>query len=480
MIYHDASFLKNLKPLPLTERPASLNQFAENVKIGLLDVLGPALPSEGTEATSSDVPASMCLSPCLAPKSCATKPGIDSNLLPSVLQTTSWADVVQSAEQDASLTSLNSGVVLGGFLDQSDIGGHVGTEKALLEKLGSAVGHPLDQSVEYPTDAASFELLANNQGGFMPPNDYAAETHQLSVPGHVAGPLDLKLHDMESPTLPPPQASEISLLALACPKIEGQQCCNVEEANYSLTVSFAEKLPVGLDPVVSRLPSICSVPVPISDEDRIAALSSLIYLVVGDDSQAGGFAPSFHTASVISEAAKNMMEPAFPGCAMVATDVVSSGLLIEAMSEEDHVARYGHHDMAPDLVADLDLTPDSITCLSSKYSLDASSNVGHDTISPEDSLANVREGQDLDAPKALRTSAGWVCLYEAGQKLWSVLLSFLNFEADCFLDCEGKLLFGKLLEADFCPALLKADAAGLCPAVAGEQLSLRVEMLERM
>ncbi|GMH01047.1 hypothetical protein Nepgr_002886 [Nepenthes gracilis] len=157
------------------------------------------------------------------------------------------------AEQDSSHTSLHSGVVVGGFQNQSDIGVHAGAEKALPEKLGSAVEHPLDQSVEHPSDAVSFKLLENNQWGIMPPADYAAETHQLSVSDHVAGHLDLKMNDKESPfpmnnlfsvlqdpvescehedcvdpvgrivmnTQPPPEATEISLLALACPEIEG-------------------------------------------------------------------------------------------------------------------------------------------------------------------------------------------------------------------------------------------------------------------
>ncbi|GMH01048.1 hypothetical protein Nepgr_002887 [Nepenthes gracilis] len=137
-------------------------------------------------------------------------------------------------------------------------------------------------------------------------------------------------------------------------------------------MSSAEMLQVGIDPVDSKLPSICGVPVPTSNEDRIDALDSSIFFAVGDGSQAR--------------------------CAVAATNVVSSGLPTEAVSEDDpdvvpahilHEARSGRHDMAPALVADLDLTPNSITRLSNKYAMDASSNVGHDIISPGGSLADV-------------------------------------------------------------------------------------------
>ncbi|GMH21330.1 hypothetical protein Nepgr_023172 [Nepenthes gracilis] len=438
----DASFLKNLKAPPLSERLASINQSAEYVKNGLLDNSGPPLSSNGIEATSS-----LCLSPCLVPTSCAPKPGIDSKSLPSELQNASWADVVQSVEPVASISSLNYGVALGGLENQSDTGVHAGVGKALPENLGSAIEHPPDQSIgigqESPTEATE-----NNQWGIMPPADFAEEFHQLFVPDHVVGLLELKLNDMESPfppnnlfsvlqdpmdsneqeecvdpvgrtvinVQPSPQASEISLPAFACfsydPKIVGQQCCNVEEvsrpAKRSLTVSFAEKLQEGIDPVDSRFPSICSAPVPISDEDRLAALGSSTCSAVGDGSQAGGFAPSFHSASAIPEVATNMMEPISPVCAVATMDVVCSGLPTVAESVDDpaavsayslHDAQFGHHDMAPVLVDDLDLTPNSITRLSSKYSLDTLSNVEHDTISLEGSLAGVCEGRALDASR---------------------------------------------------------------------------------
>ncbi|GMH27869.1 hypothetical protein Nepgr_029712 [Nepenthes gracilis] len=87
-------------------------------------------------------------------------------------------------------------------------------------------------------------------------------------------------------------------------------------------------------------------------------------------------------------------------------DAVPSGLPIESEFEEDpavdsshsaHDARFVHHDMAPALEVDLELTPNSITRLLSKYSLDASSIVGPDIISPKGSLAGFREGHALDA-----------------------------------------------------------------------------------
>ncbi|GMH11746.1 hypothetical protein Nepgr_013587 [Nepenthes gracilis] len=64
-----------------------------------------------------------------------------------------------------------------------------------------------------------------------------------------------------------------------------------------------------------------------------------------------------------------------------------------------HDAHYAHHVKAPALEVDLDLTPNSITHLSSKYSLDAAGLVGPDTITPRGSLADVREGRALDAPR---------------------------------------------------------------------------------
>ncbi|GMH21367.1 hypothetical protein Nepgr_023209 [Nepenthes gracilis] len=166
-------------------------------------------------------------------------------------------------------------------------------------------------------------------------------------------------------------------------------------------------LQVGIDPIDSRLPSICGTPVPISNEDRVAALGSSTCSAVEDGSQEDGFAPSLHTASVISEAA-NVLESAFPVCAVAAMDVVPSRLPTEALFEVDlavvsahilHDTRYGRHDMASALEDNLDLTPNSIIRLSSKYSLDASINVGNDTISPGGSLADVCVGQALDASK---------------------------------------------------------------------------------
>ncbi|GMH19883.1 hypothetical protein Nepgr_021724 [Nepenthes gracilis] len=91
-----------------------------------------------------------------------------------------------------------------------------------------------------------------------------------------------------------------------------------------------------------------------------------------------------------------------------AMDVVSFGLPTVAEFEDDpavdsshspHDALYLHHVKAPALEVDLDLTPNSITRLSSKYSLDATSLVGPDTITPRGSLADFREGQALDAPR---------------------------------------------------------------------------------
>ncbi|GMH13004.1 hypothetical protein Nepgr_014845 [Nepenthes gracilis] len=399
-------------------------KFAENAKHGLLEILGPVLSSDSTEASSSAVPTSLCLSPCWALNSHATNPGIDLKLLPSELQTASWADVVQSTEKVATLTPLNSGVVSGGFENLFDIGVHDGAEKALPKNLGSAVEHPPCMSVgigqDSPTDAASIELIKNNQWGITPHADNAEEIRQFPVLDHVAGPLDLILNAKDSPSppnnllavlqdpvdfdeqedcvepegrivmniQPPPHASEMSLPVLndACltldPEVRmhqgvqgmyypvlpttiapitsshvlvpdltgGQQSCNVEEvsrpAKCSLTVSFVEMLQEGIDPIDSGLPSICDAPVPISDEDRLATFGSSI----------------------------NMMKPLFPVCVMAAMEAVSFSLPIEAESKEDpavvsahspHDAQFAHHDMAPALDADLDLTPNSITRLSS-------------------------------------------------------------------------------------------------------------------
>ncbi|GMH14643.1 hypothetical protein Nepgr_016484 [Nepenthes gracilis] len=82
--------------------------------------------------------------------------------------------------------------------NQSDIGVHDGIGKALPENLGSDVKHPPVQSNGIRQEAPT-EATENNQWGIMPPVDFVEEIHQLSVPDHVAGLLDLKLNDLESP-----------------------------------------------------------------------------------------------------------------------------------------------------------------------------------------------------------------------------------------------------------------------------------------
>ncbi|GMH06251.1 hypothetical protein Nepgr_008091 [Nepenthes gracilis] len=327
-------------------------------------------------------------------------------------------------------------------LPESDDGISVQSEEAaLLEYPGSKPGSAELESklVGIRSNGIGQEALTeaakNNQWGIMPPADFAEEIHQLSILDHVAGLLDLKLNDLESPPNNPfsvlqdsvdsdeqedlvdpvgrivmnaqasSHAARISTPDFACsphdPEIEGQQCCSMVEvsrlAKCSLTMSFAEKLKEGIDPVDSRVPSFCSAPVPTSDEDQLATLGSLICFAVGDASQASSIVPNFVTASAIPKATSLLIEPIPPVCSVANTDVASSGLPIVVESADDpavvsahshHDAWSGHHDMDPALVDDPDLTPNSITLLSSKYSLDASSNLRHDTISPEGSSAD--------------------------------------------------------------------------------------------
>ncbi|GMH07522.1 hypothetical protein Nepgr_009362 [Nepenthes gracilis] len=194
----------------------------------------------------------------------------------------------------------------------------------------------------------------------MPPADFAEEIHQLSAPDHVAGLLDLKLNVLESPpnnplsvlqdledldeqedlvdpvgrTVMNAQPSPHASCSPHDPEIEVQQCCSMVEvsrlAKCPLTMSFAKKLKEGIDPVESRLPSFCSAPVPISDEDRLAALGSPIYSVVGVGSPVGSTVPSLTTASTMPEAVSLLIEPSPPVCVAANMDVDSSGLPIVA------------------------------------------------------------------------------------------------------------------------------------------------------
>ncbi|GMH07498.1 hypothetical protein Nepgr_009338 [Nepenthes gracilis] len=92
---------------------------------------------------------------------------------------------------------------------------------------------------------------------------------------------------------------------------------------------------------------------------------------------------------------------AVEGLLGAAMDVVSSGLPTEDEFEDDpavdsshspHDAHYVHHDKAPALELDLDLTPNSITHLSSKYSLDAAVLEGLNTITPKGSSGRRSRG----------------------------------------------------------------------------------------
>ncbi|GMH31681.1 hypothetical protein Nepgr_033525 [Nepenthes gracilis] len=76
-------------------------------------------------------------------------------------------------------------------------------------------------------------------------------------------------------------------------------------------------------------------------------------------------------------AATIMVEPFFPACEVVALDAIPSSVPTDSkLGDEPAVSAYHspqdgqfiHHDSAPALVVDLDLTPNSISHLSSKYS----------------------------------------------------------------------------------------------------------------
>ncbi|GMH07478.1 hypothetical protein Nepgr_009318 [Nepenthes gracilis] len=90
---------------------------------------------------------------------------------------------------------------------------------------------------------------------------------------------------------------------------------------------------------------------------------------------------------------------------ILAMDAVSSGLPTEAEFEDDPAvdsshsprdAHYVHHDKAPALEVDLDLTPNSITRLSSKYSLAAAGLERPDTITPSGSSGRRSRGPGTD------------------------------------------------------------------------------------
>ncbi|GMH19868.1 hypothetical protein Nepgr_021709 [Nepenthes gracilis] len=114
-----------------------------------------------------------------------------------------------------------------------------------------------------------------------------------------------------------------------------------------------------------------------------------------------------HPAS-FAEVLRCGLVAATEGLLGAAMDAVSFGFPTVAEFEDDpvvdsshspHDALNVHHVKAPALEVDLDLTPNSITRLSSKYSLDVASHVGPDTITPRGSLADFREGRALDAPR---------------------------------------------------------------------------------
>ncbi|GMH19244.1 hypothetical protein Nepgr_021085 [Nepenthes gracilis] len=177
-----------------------------------------------------------------------------------------------------------------------------------------------------------------------------------------------------------------------------------------------------------------------------------------------------------------LIEPSPPVCVAANMDVDSSGLPIAAEYVDDpavvsghchHDAWSGHQDMILALVDDLELTPNSITRISSKYSLDALRNLGHDPISPGGSSADDSEGRALEVfrvkfHRAIDVIAMHIVFDVAGVEL--LIRHWQSFAVDQDLYFEPSIWswksFAKLADTSQFLSLLQ-KCSGTAPEVGG-------------